>query len=349
MKYFKSLLYLKKKDLIQFCKSLKLSKKKYHLYTKYKIIQIINNSLINKLTLRDLQNICLNNNIIIYKTLKKKQLQQKIKYYITKNYKYNLINNYYYNKYLNNSDNTIKNIVNKKHTNINNETFGISCEYTLCKIYNLKNNLYKRINYQYINNLYPILQQFKYEFKNKFNLKCSEFIGHTNNDIDFKCSYINKKNNNITLSVKSNINNNNLCCPQNIGQCTLNSYIKKIKTFHYFKYKKINIKNKYNIKKFIIVNITKLFNIYYDNLFKCNYLLWIKKNNNNINYDIIKKPNNIKLNYKLFSFTKNLNNWNESNTLKYNNLTIGIFQIHNKRNCIKFRFNLKNLLKLIKK
>ena len=53
MKYFKSLLYLKKKELIQFCKLVivyKISNKKYDLYTKHKIIQIINNSLINKLT-----------------------------------------------------------------------------------------------------------------------------------------------------------------------------------------------------------------------------------------------------------------------------------------------------------
>ena len=83
MKYVKSLLYLKKKDLIKFCKDLKISKPKYHLYTKHKIIQIVNNSLINKLTLKDLQNICLDNNIIIYKNLKKKQLQLKIKYYIS--------------------------------------------------------------------------------------------------------------------------------------------------------------------------------------------------------------------------------------------------------------------------
>ena len=337
MKYVKSLLYLKKKDLIKFCKDLKISKPKYHLYTKHKIIQIVNNSLINKLTLKDLQNICLDNNIIIYKNLKKKQLQLKIKYYISTKYKYNLINNYYYNNY-----------ITKPNDKINNETFGISCEYTLCKLYNLKNNLYSRVSNQYINNLYPILKQFKYEFKNKFNLKCVEFVGYNNNDIDFKCSYIKKKINNKTLSVKSNINNNNLCCPQNIGQCTLNSYIKKIKTHHYFKYKKINIKNKYQIKKFIILNITKLFDIYYNNLFNCNYLLWIKQHNNIINYDIIEKPIKIKINYKLFNFTKNLNNWAESNTLKYDNLAIGIFQIHNSRNCIKFRFYLKNLLKIIK-
>ncbi len=347
MKYFKSLLYLKKKELIQFCKLVivyKISNKKYDLYTKHKIIQIINNSLINKLTLKNLQNICLTNNILIYKNLKKKQLQQKIKYYISKKYKYNLINNYY-NKYINKSNNNKL----KNNNKINNETFGISCEYTLCKLYNLKNSLYNRINNDYINILYPKLQQFKYEFKNKFNLRCTEFVGYTNGDIDFKCSYNKKKINNITLSVKSNINNNNLCCPQNIGQCTLNSYIKKIKTNHYFKYKKLNINNKFQIKKFIILNISKLFNIYYNNLFKCNYLLWIKKNKDNIDYDIIQKPNEIKLNYKLFKFTKQLYTWNESNTLKYDNLMIGIFQIHNKRNCIKFRFNLKNLLKLIKK
>jgi hypothetical protein len=118
---------------------------------------------------------------------------------------------------------------------------------------------------------------------------------------------------------------------------------------HYFKYNAIKKHTKFQIKKFIIKNINHLFNIYFNNLFKCDYLLWIKHNkNDDINYNLIKKPKKIKLNNKLFSFTKNIYTWKESNTLKYNNKTIGLFQIHNNRDCIKFRFNLTNLLEIIK-
>ena len=347
MKYYKSIISLKKIELIQFYKILykyKGNTKKLFLLTKKELIHKINNKLLNNLTCKELYNICVYNNINIYKSIKKKKILNKLLYFITQKSKYNLINQYYYDN-KNNNTKIIK--YQNKKKRFNNESFGISCEYVLCKIYNLKNNLHSRINYNYINNLTTILNQFKYEFKKDYKLECKKYIGFKNNHIDFLCS--DNINKNISLSVKSNINNNNLCCPQNIGQCTFNSYISKIKKNHYFKFNKISLNSKFQIKKFIINNINKLFIIYYHNLFSCNYLLWIKENNNNINYDIIKKPNIIKLKPELFTFTKNLKTWKESNTLKYNDITLGLFQIHNNRNCIKFRFNLSNLLKLIKK
>lgn len=51
-----------------------------------------------------------------------------------------------------------------------------------------------------------------------------------------------------------------------------------------------------------------------------------------------------------FSFTKKtIEEWNESNTVKYNGISIGEFQVHTNRNCFKFRFNLKNLLGILNK
>ena len=46
-----------------------------------------------------------------------------------------------------------------------------------------------------------------------------------------------------------------------------------------------------------------------------------------------------------FTFTKpTVAEWNESTTVKYNSVSIGEFQIHNNRDCVKFRFHFKNLL-----
>ena len=51
-----------------------------------------------------------------------------------------------------------------------------------------------------------------------------------------------------------------------------------------------------------------------------------------------------------FTFTKQtVDEWNESNTVKYNGMSVGEFQVHKNRNCYKFRFNMPNLLRLIKK
>ncbi len=49
----------------------------------------------------------------------------------------------------------------------------------------------------------------------------------------------------------------------------------------------------------------------------------------------------------LFSFTKTLDTWNESCTIKYNGISIAEFQIHNNRNVAKFRFKMKALLGII--
>lgn len=344
MKLYKSILNLRKIVIIKLCKLLKvnINNKKYKLLTKKDLINQINNKLLDKFTVQQLKTLCLNNKINLYNNLKKRQLHNKIKYYIKKKNKYNLINSYYYDL-----QQTNKKIINKEVLQTNNESFGISCEYALCKIYKLNNNLSHRINENSIKNLTKILNNFKIEFQNKYNLVCYKYLGHINNSTDFLCKNYKLNKNNITLSVKSNINNNHLCCPQNIGQCTIKSFINKIKKNHYFKYLKLDLNSKFKIKKFIINNINKLFSIYYNNLFTCNYLLWIKKNKSNINYQIIKKKKIVKLNPKFFSFTKNIRTWSESNTLKYKNISIGLFQIHNNRNCVKFRFNLANLLKLL--
>lgn len=51
-----------------------------------------------------------------------------------------------------------------------------------------------------------------------------------------------------------------------------------------------------------------------------------------------------------FSHLKKLVSWNESTTISIvkdgNAITIGEFQVHNHRNCVKFRFSLKNILSL---
>lgn len=305
----------------------KINLKLLHLYKKDDLIYIIN-----------LYNLKIKNNTKI-------KLIYLINQYIRKNKKYNLISIFYNNQF-NNQFNTVTNklinntVINNK---FNNESFGITCEYVLCLVFNLDNNLKSRININYINILTAVLHKFKINFDSINNLKCIEFIGYKNLSYDFICqNNITKKL--YTLSVKSNINNKYLICPQKIGQCTILSFINQIKLIK--KFKNIKLKSLYSIKRFIIKNIEYLLPIYYKNLFCCDYLLWIFKLKNDINYKLFNKKKYIDWDKSNLRFTNKLNNWKECNTLKYNNLSIGIFQIHNNRNCIKFRFYFKNLLKI---
>ena len=91
--------------------------------------------------------------------------------------------------------------------------------------------------------------------------------------------------------------------------------------------------------------------IYVNHLFDSDWLLWIYKTRNDFDYKSIKGNDidDFKWEKEKFSFTKKtVDEWIGSNSVKYDGLTIGEFQLHQNRNCFKFRFNMKNILKLLK-
>lgn len=97
-------------------------------------------------------------------------------------------------------------------------------------------------------------------------------------------------------------------------------------------------------------NIDKMLHIYATHLFDSDYLLWIYQKKDKFYYNIFNKDYayNFVWNKEKITFTKrSIEDWNESNTVKYDGLSIGEFQVHRNRNCYKFRFNLANLIKVI--
>ena len=88
-------------------------------------------------------------------------------------------------------------------------------------------------------------------------------------------------------------------------------------------------------------------NNYIKYLFDCDYLLWIHIYKEEFEYKILRYENDIKFDKDKFTFTRNIYNWNESNTVKYEGVTIGEFQIHKNRNCFKFRFDINNLINIL--
>ena len=331
----KYLTHITIQKLYKICKILNVIN--YKKKSKKYIINQINLKILNLLSNDQLNHFwyLLTNRFI--KKKNKRLLIYQINSFIKKNRNINAISIFW-----NNLTNITKVNVNLTKVNINNnESFGITCEYILCKLYNLSNNLKSRINNQYIIELTLILNKFKLELLRTYNLKCIEYIGYNNNMHDFICKNIKSKLN-YTLSLKSNTNYNKLVCPQVIGQCTFNSLVKYIQSYK----KNIKINTKYQLKRFIKNNLLFMFNIYFKNLFCCDYLLWVYKNKE-ITYRLIKKPKALKIKSNLLKLNKNITKWTESNILKYHNKSIGVFQMHNNRNCIKFRFYMNNLLDLI--
>lgn len=215
----------------------------------------------------------------------------------------------------------------------NNETVGITAEKIICDLGNLPFPSIERTSYMIEQEIRPIIE------KSLSNLpKPVKYDGH--GDTDFILA------DQTTLSVKTNKTASKIC-PQTIGQTT------KKKFLEYFR--SSLEPNDFNCKEFIYHNIEIVVREEWDHLFSCDLLLYVFYHKQ-WNYKIMRK---LRCPFKFpterysekllspFTFSRSLENWNESITLKYKDISIAEIQIHRKRNCVKFRFNMKNVLELI--
>lgn len=230
-----------------------------------------------------------------------------------------------------------------KELKINNETLGMTAEKTICTVFNIKGDktLEYRSNKTIERDLTPIvIDAFKYLPKAIKHTGSIKGIRGGNS----KCSYDFILQGNKTLSLKTNYGN--MVCPPEVGQPGDKTFLLYFGTIL-----NINIINNDIFKKSVFNNIQDMMPIYLEHLLDSDYLLWIYKKHNEFAYKIINSDNyrDFRWEKDKFSFTRaNENVWNSSNTVKYKGLSIGEFQVHLNRNCYKFRFNMKNLLKLFK-
>lgn len=226
------------------------------------------------------------------------------------------------------------------------ETLGISTEAAICEIFNLEkpDSFATRESRKYINDLKPVLRD---AFKNM--PPAIEHSGSTQGERGgvSKCSYDFVLEGNLTLSVKSN--KGKMVCPPEVGQpgaetCFL--YFSK------FLPKGTEEITKTNFKEMVYEHIHELIPIYVDHLFDSDWLVWVYEVNEGYEHKEISRNKIMDYEWKKekFTFTRpSIEKWNESNTVKYEGVSIGEFQVHNNRNCYKFRFNMKNLLDMILK
>lgn len=213
------------------------------------------------------------------------------------------------------------------------ETFGITTEKMLCDISNIpfpvtmaNRVMETRFTTRLRNNLVYVL--------NSQGIVIESYSGNVDDKVDFVLK------GGKTLSVKTNLKGDKIC-PQLIGQATR-------KTFCL--YFDIPLSwSSVQIKQWIMSNDVHVLSNYYHNIFCCDYLLWV--NEYNAECRLIAKPDLI--NFPNVSFSRSAETWNESNTVRVNikgelkPSTLGEFQFHQHRNCIKFRFKLDTLLKMI--
>ena len=229
---------------------------------------------------------------------------------------------------------------------INNETLGQSAEKVICDLSGLdSSHLNDRSDESYEKILKPTITKALNRLPSvirHIGLEKGNRGGQSKSSIDF---YLNEEK---TLSVKTNKNSNMKVCPSEVGQSSwivLNEYFKEILQIN-------NIKSldRDNFKQIVFNSINLLIPIYLHHLMSCDYLLWIYQKKSSFHYKIIQKNNLSSFNWDInkFSFTKNIGNWNESCTVKYNEISLGEFQLHRNRSPNKkFRFNMQNLCEIL--
>lgn len=241
----------------------------------------------------------------------------------------------------------------------NNEADGIAAEVAICQTFNIfiDRAYASRADQEVLsfllssNAILPIFQQ-------NHLPRPTEHIAQGQNPIDFNLE------GGKTLSVKTNQQDIGKAAPQNIGQPTQRTFFNYLEEHNIIPGFSITkclaehqladtYENRSAIFKNLVFNhIDRLVDMYWHNMFDCDYLLLFFNLENYLdplnNYRIFgKEGTKPRWDKTKFSFTRTPDNWNESTTLKYANITIGEFQVHRNRGCFKFRFNMKGVKKLL--
>ena len=215
------------------------------------------------------------------------------------------------------------------HKTIITEDLGKMFEMAICLLYEIEYDG----KYKYSLEEANIIKERIYKLKDVFPYKIKHIAKNGN-----KYDFVSLDNEHINLSAKTTKKDGKVC-PQVIGQPS------KKKFCEFFGIDLLS--NLEQIKQYIQDNVNTLLNIYSLNTFDCpvvyynknkNLLLFVKlkENINWTNCDII------------FSHVIKNKKWNESSSIIINNNTIGEFQIHNHRDCIKFRWSFEKILNLFK-
>lgn len=234
---------------------------------------------------------------------------------------------------------------------MNNETIGISAEVGIADAFNVPvNPLYRNRADSNLVNI--IKREARSIFKKEGIPFPIEHIAEGQNPVDFLLE------DNSTLSLKTNKGRLGKVAPQVIGQPTSTTY------FEFFEDKmEFILPDSYDgkrrlFKEMSINNIDTVIEHYWDNLFECDHLLYFYEansysSNHQIRYVYLSKPS-FRPDWKKekFRFTQTVDSWNESCTLKYiakngDPISIGEFQAHRNRDCLKFRFIMEGLMYLI--
>jgi hypothetical protein len=151
-----------------------------------------------------------------------------------------------------------------------------------------------------------------------------------------KYDFVSIEDDTIHLSAKTTKKDGKVC-PQVIGQPS------KKKFCEFFKLDALT--DLEQIKQYIQDNVVALLETYCLTTFDCP-IIYYNKHKNVLLFVKLKEQINWTNHSIAFSHIVKNKKWNESSSIVINNVTIGEFQIHTHRDCIKFRWAFEKLLEL---
>ena len=227
---------------------------------------------------------------------------------------------------------------------MNNEVFGITFQYAVCQQFDLKNKISRnRINddllEKFINS--KVIDRI---FSN--NHPIESLLGSKKYTSEFisRCPHSFLLKDDTTFSIKTFKKSARMFAPKVVGQSGE-------KTFNYF-FGHLSSKTitKNSFKEFCLLKIDKMLPIIVDYALISDVNCYLYNDNNNFNYEIIKREEKPDITYNLddFSFTRgSVNDWNESNTVKYKGKSIIELQLHSNRSGFKIRINYRNFTEFL--
>jgi len=221
----------------------------------------------------------------------------------------------------------------------NTEELGILTERVICDVSKIQFNTRRVYDYNNITDKFysDISKSLGYVYK---SIKFTDHVGNMNKEYDFM-GVNDVKKRVIKISIKTIMKSNNKICPQKVGQCSLAKFNERFNT---------NNRSLDDVKCYFYSNLGNMLNEYLKNTFCCdNTLIYKFKDGIMYNVEKCKVP---KFGNVMFTIKNDTSAWNESNTVYVlvgdNRYTLGEIQLHNNRNCIKYRFNNDTLVMLIK-
>lgn len=152
-----------------------------------------------------------------------------------------------------------------------------------------------------------------------------------------------------TMSVKTNMGKPGKASPQKIGQPSSNTYFGHFKDIIDCEIPSDYPPKRDLFKQISVSKIDAVMKLYWEGLFHCDYLVWFygfrTGNVRGVVFEKLSPPVFLK---DRFSFTRTGKKWKESTTVKYNGTSIGEFQAHVNRDCLKFRFDIGGLVNAFK-